>query len=375
MSALDAGSPTTLPASSGQHAAPGSVLAEWLDAQAESLDTDAAHAAEVLPKLAAAGVSGIGVPTALGGAGGSVADAIEAIADIATHSLSAAFVSWGHRTFIEYVVRSENGGLRERWLPALLRGEIAGATGLSNAMKYLSNIESLQMRATRHADGFALSGSLPWITNLRREGFLAAAAFEHDDGSTPSIFALPHDAPAVQRSVDLDLIALRGSNTAALRVDRAVLDPSWQITADAPAFLARVRPAFLGLQCGMALGLAQRALTAAVEAGGAARAALEDEIGQTRARLAEQRAKLLAGVGDGTFLARPAELFELRIALAETVDASVGLEVQASGGRGYLRGQGGTARRAREASFVPIVTPSLVQLKAQLAQHRRAAAS
>ncbi|WP_414447391.1 acyl-CoA dehydrogenase family protein [Burkholderia sp. 22PA0099] len=350
-------------------------LGDWLDAHAESLDTEPAHAAEVLPRLARAGLSAIGVPASSGGAGGNIADAIDAVAQVAGHSLAAAFVLWGHRTFVEYLLQGDCAPLRERWLPALIDGTTAGASGLSNAMKYLSAIESLQMRATRHAQGYALDGSLPWITNLRPAGFLAAAAFEHDDGAPPSIFALPHDAPGLQRSDDLDLVALRGSNTAALRLEGVVLDAAWRITADAPAFLARLRPAFLGLQCGMSLGLAQRALTAASASGDASREAIAEEIDALAAELAAQRVQLLSGVLDGRFLAQPAALFELRIALAGTVNAAVGLEVQASGGRGYLRGSGGTARRVREAAFVPIVTPSLVQLKTQLARHRQADAA
>lgn len=39
----------------------------------------------------------------------------------------------------------------------------------------------------------------------------------------------------------------------------------------------------------------------------------------------------------------------------------------ANGAKGYVRGQSGTARRIREASFVPIITPSVVQLQNQLA--------
>jgi hypothetical protein len=35
----------------------------------------------------------------------------------------------------------------------------------------------------------------------------------------------------------------------------------------------------------------------------------------------------------------------------------------------------GFERRWREAAFIPLVTPSLVQLKSQLAQHRRSEAA
>ena len=359
-------------------------LAAWLDAHAESLDTDAVHAADVVPRLGRAGLFRVGVAPELGGAGGTTVDAIEAIAAVARHSLASAFVFWGQRTFIEYLLQSTNAGLRARWLPALLAGEHAGATGLSNAMKYLSAIEPLQMRAApldAAQTRFALDGALPWITNLRREGFVVAAAFDRHDGAPPAIFALPHDAPGVARSDDLDLIALRGSNTAALTLDGAELDAGWLIDADARAFLVRARPAFLGLQCGMSIGLARRALEAVEESSPAVRAALADDAAALRHELDALTARLYAGVTSGAFVAAPAAQFELRIGLAAVVDAAAHLDVQAAGGRGYLRSHASratpndTARRSREAAFVPIVTPSLVQLKSQLAQQRRSEAA
>lgn len=355
-------------------------LAAWLDEHAEAIDAHQDLAAQILPQLGRAQLLRIGVPSGRGGHGGSTVDAIKAIASVAAHSLAAAFVFWGQRTFIEYLLHSPNENLGARWLPSLLSGELAGATGLSNAMKYLSSLEPLQMNATPlesagAARQWTLNGGLPWITNLRREGFLAAAAFDHSDGAPPSIFALPHDAPGLVRSDDLDLIALRSSNTAALRLDGVVLDSAWQITDDARGFLVSVRPAFLGLQCGMSIGLARRAL-AVIETGSAAvRAAVADEASYLTNELAVLSQRLFDGVEHGTFLATPAALFEVRIALATLVDAAVRLEVQATGGRGYLRGQSGCARRTREAAFVPIVTPSVVQLKNQLAQHRQTKAA
>ncbi|WP_431019884.1 acyl-CoA dehydrogenase family protein [Burkholderia cepacia] len=347
----------------------------WLEANADALDVDPSRAADILPQLVRARTVAVGVPEVMGGTGGTIADAIDTVAAVAQRSLTAAFVLWGHRTFIEYVLQSDNDALRARWLTPLLDGEVAGATGLSNAMKYLSDIEPLQMLAARSGNAFVLNGSLPWITNLRREGFIAAAAFDHDDGAPPSVFAIPHDARGVERSDDLDLIGLRASNTAALRVSDTVLDESYRLAADAPAWLARVRPAFLGLQCGMSIGLARRALLATLDASAPSRASLGAEIRELETTLADQAAQLKRGVLDGTFFRSPATMFELRIALVETVSQAVSLEVQATGGRGYLRGQSGSARRVREASFIPIVTPSLVQLKSQLARHRRAAAA
>jgi alkylation response protein AidB-like acyl-CoA dehydrogenase len=353
-------------------------LAAWLDTHAETLDTDATLSGDVVPQLATAGLLRIGVPAELGGAGGTIGDAIDSVADVAEHSLAAAFVLWGQRTFIEYLLQSPNRGLRERLLPKLLCGELAGATGLSNAMKYLCAIEPLQIRAAdapgeRGPNGkpaWRVTGALPWITNLRKQGFVAAAAVDHDAGGPPSIFAIAHDAPGVTRSDDLDLIGLRGTNTAALQMADTRLTDDERITDNAPAWLARVRPAFLGLQCGMSLGLARRSLAGTHEGGPGARAAVADEAGALTAQLDTLKARLKAGVAQGDFVETPARLFELRIALANVVHDAATLEVQTGGGRGYLRGLSGIARRQREAAFVPIITPSLVQLKNQLAAQR-----
>lgn len=192
-------------------------LATWLDTHAETLDTDATLCGDVVPRLAEAGLLRIGVPTTLGGGGGTIGDAIDSVAEVAEHSFAAAFVLWGQRTFIEYLLQSPNHGLRDRLLPALLAGELAGATGLSNAMKYLSAIEPLQIRATQvpaasgatRMPAWRVTGALPWITNLRKQGFVAAAAADHEAGGPPSIFAIAHNAPGVTRSDDLDLIGLR----------------------------------------------------------------------------------------------------------------------------------------------------------------------
>ena len=213
-------------------------------------------------RLAQHGLFGLGVPVAEGGQGGSLGDALEAIAGVAGHSLTAGFVFWAQRAFVEYLLQSPNAALRQRWLPGLLQGTQAGATGLSNAMKYLGGIEALQVEATPvgtvgavGADGLALRGRVPWATNLVPPGrFVVAVAVSRSDGARPFVAALPGDAAGLQRSADLDLIALRGSHTAALSIEGLQIGPADVIHADANHFLPRVRPAFMGLQLGLCIG-------------------------------------------------------------------------------------------------------------------------
>ncbi|WP_317202336.1 acyl-CoA dehydrogenase family protein [Janthinobacterium sp.] len=344
-------------------------LTAWLGAHAEQLDDKAALAEALLPALAEAQQLRIGVPRAQGGAGGDVRDAITAIAAVAEHSLTAAFVFWGQRTFIEYLLQSPNRALAERRLPALLSGERAGATGLSNAMKFLSGIEQLQIKATPQAGGWRLDGGLAWLTNLRRAGFVAAAAVAPSDGAPPAIIAFDSEAPGVARGEDLDLIALRASNTASVTLEGVEIDARDLIAADAAAWLPGVRPAFLGMQCGMSIGLARASLAQAAAISAGSRNQLTPRILALQQTLEARAELLLAGVHDGRFKTKAPAMFRLRIELAELVQQALMLELQAMGGRAYLRQeQNGFARRWREAAFIPVVTPSLTQLQAALRQ-------
>lgn len=345
----------------------------WFSQQAETLNRGALDADSVLPQLGRRELLRIGVPRALGGAGGETFDAVEAIADVAERSLTAAFVFWGQRTFIEYLLHTPNERLRERWLPALLAGEFAGATGLSNAMKFLSGIESLQITATPADTGWRLQGRLPWVTNLRRAGFVVAAAVARSDGAPPAAVALPDDRPGVARSADLDLLALRGSNTAAIAIDAVDIGPEDLLHEDARFFCPRVRPAFLSLQLGMSLGLARVALRAAAAQAQGPHRPLLPRIDALGTELEQAAATLREGLRSARFVAEPAVLFGLRIRLAEIVQAALGLELDATGGRAYLREQSPDfARRWLEAAFIPVITPSLTQLQGELARHAQA---
>jgi alkylation response protein AidB-like acyl-CoA dehydrogenase len=348
----------------------------WLDAQAQALDLGSCEPASVLPQLAAAQTLRVGIAKHLGGTGGDLADAVETVASIARHSLTAAFVFWAQRAFIEYVLQSPNTPLRERLLPDLLDGSLAGATGLSNAMKLLSGIEALQVRATAEERGWSLDGRLHWVTNLRKSGFVVAAAIEPQAGMTPFVLAIPSGIEGLVRSDDLQLMALQSSNTGALVFTNVELTVDWLLHHDARQFLPAVRPAFLGLQCGLAIGLARRSLEEVSAHLQGTRSVLSDEHRAQRETLDAVVVALKTGLLDGRFLTQPAALFRLRIALGEAAAKAVQLELQASGGKAFLSEHGSAfARRWREAAFIPIVTPSIVQLRAELQRQSKDAAA
>lgn len=343
-------------------------FAGWLAGAAEDIDLGRAPCDTLLPRMAAAGLTSAGVTE------GTVIDGIRAISDVAEESLAAAFMLWGHRCYIEFLRHSPNAALRDRLLPDLLAGRVAGASGLSNAMKFLAGLEPLQITAREEGEALILDGRLHWVTNLRAAGFHVAAAADRAEGGPAMIVSLAHDDAGLVRSPDLDLMAMRSSDTAAVEI-RGVRVPKDRIIApNAAEWLPKVRPCFVGLQCGMSLGLARRSLAEAAAQAGAGRGVLAEPLADLRSDLDRAEARLFAGVEGGEFIANAPALFELRIELARIVNEAVGLELQAAGGRAYLAEPGRAfARRWREAAFIPVITPSLVQLRTALKAARKAA--
>ncbi|GHD23105.1 acyl-CoA dehydrogenase family protein [Tianweitania populi] len=347
-------------------------FADWIETAADAIDRGEEPSSNILPQLAEAGYPAIGVPAALGGSGGDVVDAVNAIADVASHSLASAFVLWSQRAYIQFLLDSQNQGLRERLLSNLLAGRLAGATGLSNAMKFLGGLEPLQISATG-SDTLTLNGKMPWVTNLRPEGFHVAGAVDHDDGRV-LVVSFAHDDPGMTRTEDLALMGMRSANTAALAINDVQIGDDRIISTNAREWLPKSRPAFAGLQCGMSIGLAKRALSEAKACAGAGRGVLGEPLAQLSRQLDDAHARLAAGLRSQAFVTDASSLFELRIELADIVAQAVQLELQASGGRAYLEEPGRAfARRWREAAFIPIITPSIVQLRTALQQRRDAA--
>jgi alkylation response protein AidB-like acyl-CoA dehydrogenase len=349
-------------------------LLRWLDERADALDTETGQADALVLRLALGNLFRAGVPAADGGSGESPSAAIGIVAELAQRSMSAAFVFWAQRAFIECVLASPNRTLVQRLMPALLQGRLAGAPGLSNGMKFMGGLDRLQTEYTPVPHGFRLNGRVPWATNLHRQGFVVALVAGDARGGNPAVFAVPHHANGLRREPDMDLVGLRSTNTAALRLDGALLDDAWQLHPDARTFLPAIRPAFVGLQCGLGLGLARASLRSArraLEGGGSV---LGDELATLDAAVHDYWRQLSSGIDGGRLRDSPLELLELRIRMVELAIEAVQLELQALGGRAYLRGDGnGFARRWREAAFLPLVTPTLAQLKTELGRAHGAA--
>ena len=291
-------------------------LRTWLDATAHNLDITSDNAAALLPKLAGAGLFRLGVPAPLGGHGGHVSDAIAGVAAVSERSLAAGFVFWGHRTFIEYLLQLSpmetlsasrplpdlsGGKSRRRRARPFKRDEV-----LSSGI-----VQGLQIKATKTDGSLRVDGQLPWVTNLRVSGFDVAAAIQADGNNPVFVASLSSEDIGLERSGDLDLMAMRATSTAAVKIDSVRIGVDRILHHNTSEWLPKVRPAFLGLQCAMAIGLARRSIAEATSRLKEGRDILREPSEALTNALVRTEAQLHEGLRDKSFERSPEKLFEL----------------------------------------------------------------
>src|SRR5690606_15209204 len=134
-------------------------------------------------------------------------------------------------------------------------------------------------------------------------------------------------------------------------------------------FVGRVLPTFLLLQSSFCWGLADRALSEASALLDGPREVLADAYAELHERFesAEGRLRTSAGHPRREELDHRA-LLELRLDFGRLAVDAVSLESKLAGGRGYML-HSGTARRLREAAFLPVQAPTEVQLQWLLARY------
>jgi len=342
------------------------VLAVWLKQHAEALNAGEVEASlALLQQLGKADVFRQGVPEQFGGLGNTLQDAIETISQIAEYSVTAAFVSWSQRTYIEYLLTAKADVLDKFRFDELLAGKYAGATGLSNAMKFLSGLEPLQVQAEVVEDGWKLNGKLPWVTNFHPAGFTVAVAADSSQG--PLLFLVPSNRAGFDRRPNLELIGLKGSSTAAAILTDTIVSQDELLSAQATQYLTAIRPAFLGLQCALSIGLIKRSVQQVIA--NKHSSLVNDQVQFIQELLEENLAALFTGLESGQFVTQARRLFEIRIVLSELTQHAIQLELCSTGGKCYLTPfEDGFTRRLKESAFIPIVTPSVLQLKTELSR-------
>lgn len=328
--------------------------------RAGDVDRAGSDVRPALRRLGAAGLLDRGTP----GGAGTLGEQVEVTRALAQSCVATAFSAWAQRMAIGYLASWGGAQLRGALLPSLVSGERAGATAMATAFQDALGLKQVGVHARPDGDEVVLDGTIPWASNLFPDGAAVVLPARTADGRR-LIVAITTDLDGVGLAPYPSLLALGATASTSMTLDGVRIPSAWVLTDRFLDFLTDVRPAFLLLQVAFCLGLVDAALTGADGRFVGVTGALADD----HHRLVERRDDL-----DGTLrrlladgAAPTVELVRLRLAAGQLGVDATRHESTVRGGAGYLAGSP-TARRLREAAFLPIQSPTEAQLRWELSQ-------
>ena len=225
---------------------------------AREADEKAVWPAASWQALARTGVLGWSIDVAHGGSGSDAIARIVRHEQLASVCLTTCFILSQREAAVRRIEASGNESLCRELLRPLARGERFATVGLSQLTTSRQHLKpTLIARAV--GDAFILDGAIPWVTGAAQADYLVIGAVT--ETGTQVLAVLPSDQPGVHVQPPLDLMALRGSLTAEVRLEQVRLDRRWVLAELAQASMGAGRggPGGLETSC-LALGLAGAAI-------------------------------------------------------------------------------------------------------------------
>lgn len=330
-------------------------------AHAAALDRGEETSRRSFTRLGAAGLLGLGAP---GNTDGRLPEMVDVIGRISGECMSTGFSVWANRMAVEYLLTAATPFSVAAAQP-LLAGTTLGVTGMASAFKEAAGCGSLDLTAASVDDGYRLSGSIRWASNLYRDSTMITAA--RTEAGEKLIVALRLDIPGVVIGDHFDLLAMGSTASSYLQLENAYVSSEQVLSTEMHEFLQTVRPTFLVLQSAMCLGLTRTTVEQSKLALTGVNSVFAPDVGVIVEKLAAAEATLAqlgARIG-GAKSPTKKELLSLRLAAAELSSASADLEIRTAGGKGYAS-RTSASRRYREAAFIPVQSPSEAQLRWEL---------
>lgn len=308
---------------------------------------------DALSALGADGGLALGIP----GHTGTVGDQAALIAALAERCMATAFCAWGHRMAAEYVA----AGFPEGVAGPLARAERPGSSAMASGFCAHLGLKPLGVAARFAGDEIVLDGRIAWASNLRDDATVVLAA--DVEGQGPAVVALPVATPGLTVRPATGLLALDATRSGMLVLDGARVPADAASPEPFPDFVRRVRRTFLVLQTAFCVGVSRAAVRSAAEHLTGLGAEFAADHAAVEGRLVAVESQVDALADDPT--APMLDAVALRLEAARVVREAVFVESAVVGGRGYVAASP-TARRVREAAFLPVQSPTEGQLRWEL---------
>jgi len=170
---------------------------------------------ELLPKLAALGLTGVQFAEEYGGAGLSAVDYCICIEELARVCPAIALSVAAHNGLCSaHLAVFGNDELKRRFLPRLVRGEVLGAWGLTESGAG-SDAAGMRTTAVRQGDCWLLNGAKTFITHGRIGGIMVVIAVtDRAKGHRGiSAFVVERGTPGMTAGKKEDKLGMRASDT------------------------------------------------------------------------------------------------------------------------------------------------------------------
>ena len=302
---------------------------------------------ELVPELAALGLTGLAVPHEYGGAELDVLTIAMVMEELGAGDGSVALTIAAHNSLcIGHLLVAANEEQKARWLPPLAKGEHLGCWALTEPSSG-SDAISAQSRARRDGDDYVLTGTKQFITNGSIAGFGVILVGAGERKLTA--FGVPRGTPGLRVGRREEKMGLHASDTAQLVLEECRVPEADRIGRDGEAFdhvkqvLDKGRIGIGALAIGLGRASLEVAIGYAKERKQFGEAIAEFEMVQWRlararteldaARLLVHRAAALADAGVRfTDAASKAKLYA-----SEAATRAADSSLQVLGGYGYLQ--------------------------------------
>ena len=223
---------------------------------------------ELLPKLASLGLTGITYPEEFGGAGMSTVDYCICIEELARVCPAIALSVAAHNGLCTaHISMFANDAQKQQYLPRLVRGEVLGAWGLTEAGAG-SDAAGMRTTAVRQGNCWVLNGAKAFITHGRIGGVMVVIAItDRAKGHRGiSAFIVEHGTAGMSAGKKENKLGMRASDTSEVVFENCRIPAAHLLGEEGQGFINTLQVLDSG-RIGIAalsVGLAQGAYEAAL---------------------------------------------------------------------------------------------------------------